>query len=112
MGWTRKKRVFFTDKPGTVHRAVFEWFLPQWKKQYGEDHILYIDESGINTNEIGKYVCSPRGQRCHSLKSGGHGTRLSMISAVISNAPFKFIQPLVFQGSCIGVFFSVGWRIC
>ena len=30
----------------------------------------------------------------------GHGTRLSMISAVRSNATFKFIRPLVFQGSC------------
>ncbi|NHC03239.1 IS630 family transposase [Acinetobacter sp. 187] len=74
--------------------------MPQWKQQYGEDHILYIDESGINTNETAEYGWSPKGQRCHAFKSGGHGTRLSMISAVRSNAPFKFIQPLVFQGSC------------
>ncbi|QIO08672.1 IS630 family transposase [Acinetobacter lanii] len=47
-----------------------------------------------------KYGWSPKGQRCHAFKSGGHGTRLSMISAVRSNAPFKFTQPLVFHGSC------------
>lgn len=74
--------------------------MPQWKAQYGEDHILYIDESGINTNETAEYGWSPKGKRCHAFRSGGHGTRLSMISAVRSNAPFKFIQPLVFQGSC------------
>ena len=74
--------------------------MPQWKQQYGEDHILYIDESGINTHETAQYGWSPRGQRCHALKSGGHGTRISMISAVRSNTPFNFIQPLVFQGSC------------
>ena len=74
--------------------------MPQWKQQYGEDHILYIDESGINTNETTEYGWSPKGQRCHAFKSGGHGTRLSMISAVRSNAPFKFTQPLVFHGSC------------
>lgn len=74
--------------------------MPQWKQQYGEDHILYIDESGINTNETAEYGWSPKGQRCHAFKSGGHGTRLSMISAVRSNAPFKFTQPLVFHGSC------------
>ncbi|NHC05112.1 IS630 family transposase, partial [Acinetobacter sp. 187] len=61
---------------------------------------LYIDESGINTNETAEYGWSPKGQRCHAFKSGGHGTRLSMISAVRSNAPFKFTQPLVFHGSC------------
>ena len=74
--------------------------MPQWKELYGEDHILYIDESGSNTNEIAEYGWSPKGKRCHALRSGGHGMRLSMISAVRSNAPFKFIQPLVFQGSC------------
>ena len=74
--------------------------MPQWKAQYDKDHILYIDESGTNTNETGEYGWSPRGQRCHALKSGGHGTRISMISAVRSNTPFNFIQPLVFQGSC------------
>ncbi|QIO08976.1 IS630 family transposase [Acinetobacter lanii] len=74
--------------------------MPQWKQQYGEDHILYIDESGINTNETAEYGWSPKGQRCHAFKSGGHGTRLSMISEVRSNAPFKFTQPLVFHGSC------------
>lgn len=74
--------------------------MPQWKEQYGEDHILYIDESGINTNETAQYGWSPRGRRCRALRSGGHGTRLSIISAVRSTAPFKFVQPLVFQGSC------------
>ena len=74
--------------------------MPQCKEQYGEDHILYIDESGINSNETAEYGWSAKGQRCHALKSGGHGTRLCMISAVRSNTPFKFIQPLVFQGSC------------
>jgi putative transposase len=74
--------------------------LPQWKELYGEDHILYIDESGINTNETAEYGWSPRGERCHALKSGGHGTRLTMISAVRSSSPFKFVTPLIFQGSC------------
>lgn len=74
--------------------------MPQWKEQYGQDHILYIDESGINSNETAEYGWSQRGQQCHALRLGGHGTRLSMIGAVRSNAPFTFIQPLVFKGSC------------
>ncbi|WP_324627242.1 IS630 family transposase [Acinetobacter sp. MD2(2019)] len=89
-------------------RAVFQWFLPQWKQQYGEEHILYMDESGINSNEVADYGWSEKGKRCHAIKSGGHGTRLSMISAVCSNAAFKFIAPFIFQGSCDRSTFA-GW---
>ena len=70
------------------------------KEEYGEEYILYIDESGINSNEIAEYGWAQKGKRCHALKSGGHGRRFSMISAVKSNTPFKFITPLIFQGSC------------
>ncbi|WP_336162750.1 IS630 family transposase [Acinetobacter ursingii] len=82
--------------------------MPQWKQQYGEEHILYIDESGINTNETAEYGWSEKGKRCHAMKSGGHGTRLSMISAVRSNAAFKFIALFIFQGSCDRSTFA-GW---
>nr|WP_273778510.1 transposase [Acinetobacter sp. GSS19] len=87
---------------------TFQWFLPQWIQQYGEEHILYINESGINTNETAEYGWSKKGKRCHALKSGGHGSRLSMISAVRSSAAFRFIAPFIFQGSCDRSTFS-GW---
>jgi len=80
--------------------------LRQWKAQYGEDHILYIDESGMNTNETAEYGWSPKGKRCYALKSGGHGTRFTMISAVRSSSPFKFVTPLIFQGSCDRAIFT------
>ena len=43
-----------------------------------------------------------------ALKSGGHGVRLSLISAVRSSSPFKFVMPLVFQGTCNRRIFT-GW---
>ncbi|PVZ88700.1 hypothetical protein C9426_07715 [Serratia sp. S1B] len=91
-----------------MSRAVFQWFLSQWKEKYGDDQILYIDESGINTNETAEYGWSKKGERCHALKSGEHGTRLSMIGAVRSSSPFKFVTPLIFQGSCNRKIFT-GW---
>lgn len=82
--------------------------MPQLKAEYGEERIFYIDESGINSNEIAEYGWSKKGQPCHALKSGGHGVRLSLISAVRSSSPFKFVMPLVFQGSCNRRIFT-GW---
>ena len=70
------------------------------KTEYVEEQILYIDESGINSNETAEYGWSKKGECCHALKSGGHDMRLSLISAVRSNSSFKFVMPLVFQGSC------------
>jgi transposase len=78
------------------------------KEEYGEEHILYVDESGINSNETAEYGWSKKGKRCQALKSGGHGVRLSLISAVRSSSPFKFVMPLVFQGSCNRSIFT-GW---
>ena len=43
-----------------------------------------------------------------ALKSGGHGVRFSLISAVRSSSPFKFVMPLVFQGTCNRRIFT-GW---
>lgn len=61
---------------------------------------MYIDESGINTNEVSEYGWAKKGKRCHALKSGGHGKRLNMISAVRSSSPFEFISPFIFDGFC------------
>ena len=49
---------------------------------------------------MAEYGWSKKGKRCHALKSGGQGVRLSLISAVRSSSPFKFVMPLIFQGSC------------
>ena len=82
--------------------------MPQLKTEYGEEQILYIDESGINRNETTEYGWAQKGKRYHALKSGGHGVRLSLISAVRSSSPFKFVMPLVFQGTCNRRIFT-GW---
>lgn len=82
--------------------------LPQLEEDYGKENILYVDESGIISNETAEYGWAKKGKRCHALKSGGHGFRLSLISAVRSSLPFKFVMPLVFQGSCNRRIFT-GW---
>ncbi|WP_445117042.1 IS630 family transposase [Acinetobacter sp. WZC-1] len=91
-----------------MSRTVFQWILPQWEQEYGRENILYIDESGINTTDTAEYGWSFKGKRCQDLKSGGHGKRMSMISAVRSSAPCSFLSPLVFQGSCDRHLFT-GW---
>ncbi|WP_314341500.1 IS630 family transposase [Acinetobacter guillouiae] len=82
--------------------------LPQWESEYSQENILYVDESGINSTETAEYGWSFKGKRCQDLKSGGHGKRISMISAVRSNTPYNFVSPIVFQGSCDRKLFT-GW---
>lgn len=53
--------------------------LATMQTKYGEDQILYIDESGMNTNEVHEYGWSAKGKRCHTLKSDGYGKRLNII---------------------------------
>ncbi|WP_373868986.1 transposase [Acinetobacter bereziniae] len=62
----------------------------------------------MNTNEVAEYGCSEKGTRCRALRTGGHGSRLNIISAVRSSATFKFIAPLIFKGLCDRNTFT-GW---
>ena len=38
--------------------------------------------------------------RCKALKTGGHGRRISVISAVTSKQSYQLLAPLLFEGSC------------
>ncbi|MCU4539384.1 transposase [Acinetobacter bereziniae] len=50
----------------------------------------------MNSTDTAEYGWSLKGKRCQDLKSGGHGKRISMISAVRSNKPYSFVSLLVF----------------
>lgn len=95
-----KKKTFRYREACKIGRAVFQWILPYWQAQFGEEQILYIDESGINSKATAEYGWSEKGKRCEGIQSGGHGQRFNIISAVRSNQPYCFIAPCVFAGHC------------
>jgi len=74
--------------------------LPRLIHQYGAEQILFMDESGVNSNEVARYGWSPRSERCKALIPGGHGKRISLIGAVRMTSSFKFLAPVIFDGYC------------
>lgn len=66
----------------------------------GLDHLIYIDETGIDERDQYSYGWSAKGTRHYAKRSGGGGRRLSLISAVRGNSPYQLIEPYVFTGHC------------
>jgi transposase len=69
-----------------------------------ESKIIYIDESGIDDNEVNSYAWSKKGRRANSMKYGERKIRLSMIGSLNVNI---FFAPFVFEGSCNRSIFEI-----
>ena len=58
---------------------------------------VYIDEAGIDDNEVYPYAWGEKGKRVYELKNARRKKRLSIISALNNN---QLQAPLVFEGTC------------
>lgn len=58
---------------------------------------VYVDEAGFDNRDDYPYGYSPKGERCHALRSGKRTERVSWLSALKQG---KLFAPLTFQGSC------------
>lgn len=65
--------------------------------QYRPEQIIYIDESGIDSNESYDYGWCEKGKRFHASRPGKRRERLSIIGALGEG---KFFAPMVYQGYC------------
>lgn len=59
--------------------------------------LVYLDESGIDDNEVYPYGWGPKGKRIHAMKRAERNKRLSIISA-LNDKNLK--APFVFEGTC------------
>lgn len=62
-----------------------------------KEKIIYLDETGIDDNEVYAYAWSIKGERAHFMKNAERSKRLSIISAIHKN---NHIAPFAFEGSC------------
>ena len=91
MGDTRKKKRTTTSngmkKPG----------LNSWKKLplYPPEQLIYMDESGIDSNESFPYGWCEKGQRFHAERPGFRRKRLSILGAICQE---QFLAPMLDQG--------------
>lgn len=63
-------------------------------------NIYYIDEAGMNNNEVTEMGWSLKGTRCHATRLGHYSKRLSFISAISLQAKTQFVAPMIFDGCC------------
>lgn len=59
--------------------------------------IVYLDESGLDDNEVFERAWGKKGPRIYGWKPGGKKMRYSIISGLQNH---KIIAPFVFPGSC------------
>lgn len=64
---------------------------------YRPEQVIYMDESGINSNESYPYGWSKKGERYYDSRPGKNRERLSIIGALCQT---QFFAPLVYQGYC------------
>lgn len=66
-------------------------------KDFNPKDLVYLDESGIDDNEVYEYAWSKKGKRVYGLKHSHRKKRLSIISSLNCK---KLKAPFVFEGSC------------
>lgn len=67
-------------------------------------NLVYLDESGIDDNEVYPYGWQQKGYRVHAMKYGERTKRISVIGALIQKI---LCAPFVFEGSCTRPVFEV-----
>jgi transposase len=69
----------------------------------GADNLVYLDESGFETNVFRPYAWSRRGHKTYGDRSGKRGTRTSLIAGKRGK---QLLAPVLFQGSTNALWFN------
>lgn len=72
-----------------------------------EEKRVWIDETGMDSDESYPYGWAPKGQRCLAHKPGNRNTR-TRLNVVAGLKEGKLLAPVIFTGYCDGNFF-VEW---
>jgi len=70
---------------------------------------VYLDETGIDNNEVRAYGWSPQGEPCWGEKPGHRTQRVSIIEALYQHT---LIAPFVFEGYCDTALFEAYVEHC
>jgi hypothetical protein len=69
----------------------------------GSDNLVYLDESGFESNVFRPYAWSRRGQKIYGNRSGQRGIRTSLIAGKRGE---QLLAPVLFQGSTNALWFN------
>ncbi|XDE65107.1 IS630 family transposase [Arthrospira platensis BEA 1257B] len=105
MGDNSQKKLTDMKKGDEEKRRKFEEKLSKTDKK----RLIYVDESGFDNRDDYPLGYSPKGERCHALKSGKRTERVSWIGDL--GWP-KLFTPLTFEGSCNRNLFEAWFDRC
>lgn len=94
-----KKKTFGYKERNEKSRAEYELAI----KDIPIAKRVYIDETGIDDNEVPEFGWGPVGKRVLDMKRGEKIKRYSVISGLLDN---QIIAPLVFEGTCFRELFE------
>jgi transposase len=100
LGFTRKKKQFLYVERNEAKRNAFKEALSKIKP---EDRV-YMDEYGMDDNEVNLYAYSKKGTRAHAEKRAEKCRRVSTIGSLHQN---NIIAPFMFEGSCDRAIFEI-----
>jgi transposase len=96
---TQKKQTHYRECDESEREA----FLSELAKIPKENRV-WVDETGMDSDEIYPYGWAPRGQRCEAQKNGNRSTR-ERINLVAGLRGGTLLAPFIFKGYCDGNFF-------
>jgi transposase len=96
----QKKKHFLYKERNETKRNIFKVAL----SQKNSNDVVFLDECGMDNNEVNLYAYSKKGTRAHAEKWAEKTARVSTISALHNN---KLIAPFMFEGSCDRTIFEI-----
>jgi len=88
-----KKKTFGYKERNEKIRETYELLL----KEIPKEKRVYIDETGIDDNEVSEYGWGLIGERVFDMKRGEKTKRYSVVSGLLNN---QITAPFVFEGTC------------
>ena len=98
LGITRKKSTFYKEQDPEKVRAY-----KQRIKDINPERLVYIDETGIDTQIYRRYARSKRGQRVKMALSGKRQPRIGLVAAQCHG---KLLAPYTYSGTMKGALFE------
>lgn len=89
----QKKKTFGFKERNEEFRKNHEEFL----RDFPQEKRIYLDETGIDDNEVPEFGWGPIGERILDMKRGVCKKRYSILAALLNN---RIIAPIVFEGTC------------
>ncbi len=91
-----KKTLLYSERDNTLRKCYLD-NLSDESDKYGEENIVYFDESGFEEEVVRPHGWAPIGTKVHGEKSGSKRHRTNLIMAQRGR---EWLSPMTFDFAC------------